>query len=299
MTIATIITYYKGNLDYLNKLIKSIEKSLKNTKKNIIHYSIIIDDSSDDFISKILSDFVLNNFSESISKIIIIRNEENIGVTKSRLKGLEYIKNLNPDYFNIIDQDDFISNDFFERSMNLIRNHDILLFNGLYCYDNRISSDPIINSIRINKNFILSKKLIYVGNFIKTPGLLILKKRTLNTLIELYKLLSREIDGVDDYMMNIFLLLENNFKFRYENVNIFYYREHSSNQSLFVNFDSRVFLGLELLKNNKFINKKLYNKIFKKYKMKQFLRSQKGKNKYLTLFKFPVISIKFLIFKKL
>lgn len=81
---------------------------------------ILVNDGSTDTSEKICKDY-----SKKFSNIILI-NKENGGVSSARNKGLENVKT---EYVTFLDSDDIVSNDFYEKELNEIKNEncDILI----------------------------------------------------------------------------------------------------------------------------------------------------------------------------
>ncbi|MCX6186546.1 MAG: glycosyltransferase family A protein, partial [Bacteroidetes bacterium] len=127
LSLSILIPFYNSS-DYLLRLLKSIYKAYS---KDIIDYEIIvcIDSMFDTPLS--ISTLLNNSFNhEFISKIIIIKNKENLGVAKSRNE--LYFKS-NKEYLIFIDQDDEIRNDFFLKVNSIYdkTRFDFLLNNAL------------------------------------------------------------------------------------------------------------------------------------------------------------------------
>ena len=102
--VSIIIPIYNSE-DYIEKCLKSI---LKQTYKN---YEIIaINDGSSDNSKKILE-----SFSKKYPNVIRYISQANMGVAKTRNKG---IKISTGDYITFIDNDDFIDEDYLEKMIN-------------------------------------------------------------------------------------------------------------------------------------------------------------------------------------
>jgi glycosyltransferase involved in cell wall biosynthesis len=111
--LITIIVPVYNSYDYIDRCIESI---LKNTYKNI--ELILINDGSNDKSLEKLEKYKSN-------KKVKIINQENIGVAKTRNKG---IKLATGEYIMFIDNDDFIDNTYIEEYVNNIdSNVDIII----------------------------------------------------------------------------------------------------------------------------------------------------------------------------
>lgn len=98
-------------------------------------------------------------------------NRENLGIYKSRLRGLEKSKGL---YILFLDQDDEISPFYLWRQYNFIGKADAVLCNGVY-RTNRI----IYKDLKQQKDAVSKDEFIGKGNIIISPGQVLLKKSSI------------------------------------------------------------------------------------------------------------------------
>ncbi len=101
-SIGIITAYYKGN-KYLNEYIYSLKRALMNTAGICSCRIILVNDSPCEEI----------NFGIDTGEleIHIIKNECNLGIHKSRIKGLEYALTQGIKYVIFLDQDDILTED--------------------------------------------------------------------------------------------------------------------------------------------------------------------------------------------
>ena len=117
-------------------------------------------------------------------------NRENLGIYKSRLRGLEKSKGL---YILFLDQDDEISPFYLWRQYNFIGKADAVLCNGVY-RTNRI----IYKDLKQQKDAVSKDEFIGKGNIIISPGQVLLKKSSIPS--RWLNLMLRE-NGSDDVLL--------------------------------------------------------------------------------------------------
>lgn len=100
--ISIIITHYNQN-----KFLKNCINSILN-QKDINYQLIIIDDCSDEFDKIKLEKYIEDHKKENLKSLIIIKNDQNIGTTRSLNKTL---KNVEGDYSIFVAADDELNND--------------------------------------------------------------------------------------------------------------------------------------------------------------------------------------------
>ena len=80
VSVSVIIPFYKGN-QYINRLIKSIEKVVDLTKESVVYEVIIINDSPEYEVSLPKTDL----------DVKIIKNKSNMGTHGARVTGLRSV----------------------------------------------------------------------------------------------------------------------------------------------------------------------------------------------------------------
>lgn len=109
--ISVVMSVYNTNMNYLMPAIDSI---INQTYKNIEF--VIVDDCSDEWCAD-----VLKKYSQSDDRIVLVRNSENIGITKSLNVGLEYCTGK---YVARMDSDDISLPNRLERQMRYLQVHE-------------------------------------------------------------------------------------------------------------------------------------------------------------------------------
>ena len=127
--VSTIITFYRGQFSYLKELIHSIEIAINKlvVLDKVVHHSlIIINDSVNREIESSLENLVKENVDKNITETILISNSHNLGIIKSRLRGLMQVHTS--DMVHIIDQDDKIDKNFYYNAYKLLKSNNDLGF---------------------------------------------------------------------------------------------------------------------------------------------------------------------------
>lgn len=113
-TKVTILIPLYNKEKYLDDCLKSILKQ----KTNFLYHIIIIDDGSTDKSFAIASNYK-NKYPK---KINLIKNEENIGLCLTTIKGYENLNNS--DYFCVLDPDDYwVTDDKLQKAIDVLEKH--------------------------------------------------------------------------------------------------------------------------------------------------------------------------------
>ena len=198
----TIIICNYNNEKYIKKCLYSVI----NQKKNKIPYNIIfIDDNSKDN-SFYIAKKILKKFKNSI----IVKNNLNLGLTKSCNKAIKACKT---EYFIRVDSDDYISNYFIHFFEKFTKNNKYELITS-----NRIDfkKDKSIRKKILKKNFDIFK-LVSCGVALKTNKV---KK------VGMYKNLLWE-----EYDLYIRYLKNDKFNIKIIDKYLYYYRKHEKSMS--------------------------------------------------------------------
>lgn len=214
----TVITpYYKGEKTIFNT-IDSVLTSYEKVKKELsLEYIVIIDSMEDrDVIFKKLK----NRYKE---KIIVLKNEENLGVAKSRNK---VAKLATGDYIVFLDQDDNLDeNYFFNINKSIKENSQVILVNGYICNK--------VNGKKAPLYYVkprLKRKTFLRANKISTPGQVIFSKSIIDN--DFFTGCSEEFKGADDWAAYVNMFLNNpNLQIDYISNKLFYYNLHGNNYS--------------------------------------------------------------------
>lgn len=218
MKKVTVITpYYRGEKTIFNT-INSVFNSYENVKDEInLEYIVIIDSMDDrDKIFKKLK-------NEYKDKIILLKNQENLGVAKSRNKA---IKLATGDYVIFLDQDDNLDENYFTYIKNNIEaDSKVILVNGYICNKVNGKKAPLYY-VRPK----LRRKTFLRANKISTPGQVVFSKSIINN--NFFTGCSEEFKGADDWAAYINMFLNNpNLKIDYISKKLFYYNLHGNNYS--------------------------------------------------------------------
>ncbi len=242
MEISIITPIYKGN-KYLNQYLDNVSKACKN--RNDVEV-IWINDSPEIQIE--YDKNLVKNFD-----LIIIENQRNMGIHKSRCIGLNKAAGK---YVLFLDQDDCISENSIDTQYNLIKNDvDIVLGNGLY--ENEEASEKIFKN-KFSQDFATKKKpYILSRNFIISPGQCLIRRDS----IPRYWLENNlEYNGADDYLL--WLLMFNKQCRIVCNYDIVYIHKYTGNNVSLDDekmFNSQLEVIKYLEKNDKYNRKDLKN----------------------------------------
>lgn len=254
-TLSIVIPYYHGK-KYIENTLNSLVKAIK--KIDIIYEIVIVNDSPEENI-----EFLKNEYDN----VIIYNNDENKGIAESRNNGKKLCKN---EYLYFIDQDDWVSEDFFVILKKYFDNdYDCMMFNFNNAY---LNGDSII---KISKNynflfgiflkyFLTDKVLLKYNNFFRTIGQLIIKKDIAEDF------LVTKTKGSDDQFMFIDILRKKRrLKIGYISQPILNYRVHANNYTKSADFEKSTLECFEkyIIKNKsykvngKYLSKEYSNKL--------------------------------------
>lgn len=142
-------------------LIEAIESILVQTYKNIEF--IIIDDSSDDH-----TPFFLKKYAEQDSRIVVLRNEKNLGLTKSLNKGIKISRGT---FIARQDADDFSHPERIAKQIEfMLCNPNIMLLGtGGYLIDEKgktLYSEHVVTGKKRSKKIIKKRNIFFHGSVI-------------------------------------------------------------------------------------------------------------------------------------
>jgi glycosyltransferase involved in cell wall biosynthesis len=216
--ISIIIPYYKGK-EYIYECFHAIENSYNKSNKILTLEIILVLDSFEekDELKRVLPEKFKN------LKIRIVSNNENIGVAKSRNKGLELAES---EFVVFLDQDDLFLENYFQVVESIIKqNVDIFILNG---YIRQIKTNDKQSIFHIRPSFTF-KHLLKKWTNILSPGLLIFRKSILPK--NLFLDTSEEYKGCDDWSAYLSLTSRGRLKSKFMNEKVFVYNIHESNYS--------------------------------------------------------------------
>lgn len=189
MQISIIVPFYNGN-QYLNRLFKSIEAVVLETKSVVSFEVLIVNDSPD--VDVILPKTTLD--------IRIIFNYQNMGIQGSRVNGL---KHATGDWILFLDQDDELRPEGFLNQIEMTKIGDVVVGNGIYNLGN--VSKKIFPNLKSMKYLIQEDRFLAIRNLIPSPGECLIKRdkipRTWSENI-------LKINGADDWFLWLLLFKE-------------------------------------------------------------------------------------------
>lgn len=262
--ISFIIPYYKGGV-FFEQLIQSITAAYGICSFYKIEIVIIIDsmETEEDLLNVQISNIIDKEIS-----FVVFKNNANIGVAASRNKGIGLATGV---YAVIIDQDDLISQQYFQCLKNLhLFNYDFILSNGMYLFE---KNKKTINIFYLQPT--ISFENIVLKDIIRSPGQVILKTQFYSELLFPVPV---TFSGADDKFFWVKLFAKYpNLNTMYSCSKLYIARLHSKNVSN--NFKQLYFSALELwsmilsipqfslLKDSKIVQKSI---LFYKYKTKTY-----------------------------
>ncbi len=194
----SIITCNYNHAKWIERCIRSVQNQINYDKKLIEH--IIVDDCS--------SDNSIDIISKYKRKIILIKNNENLGLPSSINKAIEFSKGR---YIMRLDSDDYLSRVFVQiHTLFLEMNRDL----------DAVSSDYVL----VNDNENIIKRKFSKNNFIACG---IVFRREVLFDLGLYNPDFKYREGHE--LMKRFN--KNKFKMGYSNFPLYKYRKHDKNRS--------------------------------------------------------------------
>lgn len=270
--ISIITSFYDGNR-YIKSYANHLKKAIDQLNCSEFEVIIINDSPSIDIDTKLL---------KMLPNLRIIKNNHNIGIHKSRIKGYNL---SHGEYILFLDQDDYINEDFFVKTISYMQNYDVCVTNGYYEKAN--TSELIYKNSFTQKQISNMKCMFTYRNLIISPGQCLIKKKSVPSL---WIKQSLKVNGADDYMLWLLMLIENK-KFAMINEPLYVHTYNGGNLSLNENnMLESIFEMYEIM--NAEINNKNLNKMLKSYKFKYQLKNVQSINKILIILKHPICFIK-------
>jgi hypothetical protein len=199
MKLNIIIPFYLGEL-YYERLIKSLAKAIKKVEAKTILFEVItiIDSVGTD--ESLIFDFNTNIFINNDNIIHkIIKNEINMGVAASRNLA---IANSTGEFLHLIDQDDEVTENFYEQVVSRLEDYTIVLSNGIVHYnDTKFNSHKLYYFMPQ-----FTVKGILKDDYIRSPGQVVFSRLLLGN--ELFPE-GKKYKGTDDRYFWIKLFLSN------------------------------------------------------------------------------------------
>lgn len=215
MDVSVIVPLYKGE-KYVKKIISMLEENKryleKKTGSKRIEVILINDDPSE----KIAEAEI---YSPVIS-VTLLANRKNLGIHKSRIKGLEKAKGR---FILFLDQDDTIVKEYFYKQLQMICDSDAVLCNGLYRENKLIYKNLQQQEKAVDKVYYYSQKTVIIS-----PGQVLIRKEAIPDEWKNVCLLE---NGSDDVLLWI-LMLRNGSHIAVNPQCLYYHMESGDNASL-------------------------------------------------------------------
>lgn len=274
MTFSVIIPVYNildsGNSIYFKKLLFSISENFYNAeiKKSCLEI-IIINDFPEQNIFEYVK--VISQGYHINDKIKIINNVVNKGQAYSRNRGAEIAEG---EYLHFIDQDDFISPDFYENIFSCKKNSDIYIVNPFLF----VTSNKSIVKLYKKHVLLLYENALYISdlkffclfNIAISPGQYLISKNIFDKVEGYTNLLNK---GSDDWGIFVKLILFNKkITIHFISNSIFYYRLHSSQGMKYLNIRASVKEQVERIMSNADVDS-LYMRVLMKVKTSSLFKN--------------------------
>lgn len=198
-----IIPFFNGENHY-GTLLNSIAIAVRKLNTSDIKFELITIIDSMETSEELIENMTSRIFDTSNNiKILVLKNESNIGVAGSRNRGIEISSGR---YLHLIDQDDEVSTDFYILCEQYSVEYNFLLFNGEVRFKNKT-----INSHKLYYVApILSLENLIIDDFIRSPGQVVFAKKLLKEYDYFQE--PKNFKGADDrfFWLKIFFQNEGN-----------------------------------------------------------------------------------------
>lgn len=226
--ISIVIPFYKGN-KFLKHLLGSID-NVASAVENIACFEVIIVNDSPDVAIE-LPETKVYKFT-----LKVYCNEKNQGIQKTRANGVKYATGQ---WIVFLDQDDELLLDGFEKQINLTKDTDVVVGNGLYEYgDQKIL---IYKNQKTMRYLIQKRNFIGIRNLIPAPGECMIRKEAIPQEWLESPLCN---NGADDWLLWI-LLFQNGARFSC-NEQLVYIHNNSDGENLSLNMEKMYISALEM-----------------------------------------------------
>lgn len=213
-----------NSLQYFDRLIYSIYCNLKiDFVRSCFKEVIIINDNPDQSVEKEVSD-ILNKYH--VDKYKIYTNHKNCGQAFSRNRGASFAVG---DYLHFIDQDDFVSDCFYERILLRLSNHKekvIISKLNLFYSDSSDYFDPyrkLTLKLYNNSKSINDLKIMMLSNIANSPGGYLIERKL---FLDIGGYVNLNNYGTDDWGLFYKLICQGDISLSFCKDAIFYYRIH-------------------------------------------------------------------------
>lgn len=249
-TLSVIIPVYKvtenKTFKYFDELIESISINIKNLEHSAqLKEIIIVNDYTEmdpyDSIKLIFDKYNLND------KLIYIHNKENLGQAMARNIGAKKAKGS---FLHFIDQDDYISDNFY--SFLLKKDQGKIIFGYPRLFS--ISKNSFINGIKFTADILFKRikylsglRVLLLNNIAFSPGQYIIEK---NIFFQVNGFPDLKNKGCDDYGILFNLAFINKIRIGYNRKAEFTYRIHESQSRKTLNMKNSLIEFFDKRKEN-------------------------------------------------
>ena len=265
--ISVIVPLYKGK-KYISNILKQINNNYEKVKQILEIEVIFVNDYPEEKI-------VLSEYDEIIDnniKLLLLENQYNMGIHQTRVNGL---MNSSGNIIYFLDQDDYISDNFFLSQYTKLKNNDVIVCNG---FQKRAEKKELIYTSNYHINRVKKLNTYKMWNEIVSPGQCLIRRKSIPKYwIE--NIVSN--NGSDDYFLWV-LLLADKCKFAINNETLYTHclteNNFSSNYDKMINSNKEVCEYLktyseEARRISNYQEKFIEMKIGKKFTLKENLCS--------------------------
>lgn len=178
--ISVIVPIYHGKR-YIANMIRQVEKCKSYLKKDDVVELIFVNDDPDDFI--------LIESNTRLIEIIILNTNENVGIQRSRLKGLKKSKG---EYILFLDQDDKIRPQYLSSQILALGKNDAVVCQAIH--DGKV----FYRNNNIFEKVVTKDMIVGEWNSIISPGQVLLRKQSIP---EIWKENILKNNGADDWFL--------------------------------------------------------------------------------------------------
>lgn len=189
--ISVIVPFYKGN-QYLNRLFHSIESIMPVCHEEDTQLEVILVNDSPDIPVVLPQDISV--------AVHLLTNRQNMGIHGTRLHGLQHATG---DWILFLDQDDEILLPGFRDQLQLRKDVDVVVGNGLYEYGTQRL--PIYRSKKVMNYWIRPKQFLQIRNLIPSPGCCLIRK---DVIPACWQRAPMQYNGSDDWLLWLLLFQE-------------------------------------------------------------------------------------------
>lgn len=259
MIVSVITPLYKGD-KYVDKICMMIEKNaevLKDNKQDCMLEVIFVNDYPEKKIE------IINRDKYPLINIRIFNNNQNMGIHKSRIKGLV---NSSGDYIIFLDQDDVLFDSAISTYLVAIsetEQADLIVANG-YRQGNGYKN-KIYKTIYAHKLVKHPRMYIWGTDMILSPGQCIIKKNSIPIEWEKHFL---SINGCDDFLLWLLMMRQGSYIEVCNNLTYSHIETEDNYSNISQNMTESFNEMCSLLRKHRLISKRQIDVLVRRYKAK-------------------------------